>query len=91
LIVNPQRAYGADQPSNVDLTQLDNKFLHQEELDDIYVGSVMNQNLSFVERGGVFPKMVSVADLEVNPQRGYSASDSTNGWGKAPSSFASTY
>jgi hypothetical protein len=38
----------------------------------------MGSNLSFIERGGVPPKSVPVADLIINPQRGYSASASSN-------------
>ena len=44
----------------------------------------MDSPLTFIERGGVPPKTVPVADMEVNPQRYYSASEASNGWGKAP-------
>jgi hypothetical protein len=33
----------------------------------------MNSNLSFIERGGVPPRVRPVADLIVNPQRAYGA------------------
>jgi len=33
----------------------------------------MNEPLSFIERGGVPPKTVPVADLVINPQRAYAA------------------
>jgi len=38
----------------------------------------MSSNLSFIERGGVPPRTVPVADLVVNPQRGYSADSPSN-------------
>ena len=38
----------------------------------------MNEPLSFIERGGVPPKVKPVADLVINPQRGYSADSPSN-------------
>jgi len=38
----------------------------------------MNEPLTFIERGGVPPASIPVADLIVNPQRGYSAYQSSN-------------
>lgn len=38
----------------------------------------MNEPLTFTERGGVAPKVVPVADLIINPQRGYSADSPSN-------------
>jgi len=38
----------------------------------------MNEPLTFIERGGVPPKSVPVADLIVNPQRAYSADQPSN-------------
>ena len=38
----------------------------------------MNSPLSFIERGGVPPKTIPVADLVVNPQRAYSADSPQN-------------
>jgi len=38
----------------------------------------MNEPLTFIERGGVPPKVVPVADLVVNPQRAYAADAPSN-------------
>lgn len=38
----------------------------------------MNEPLTFIERGGVPPRTIPVADLVVNPQRGYSADSPSN-------------
>jgi hypothetical protein len=38
----------------------------------------MNSPLTFIERGGVPPATIPVADMIVNPQRGYSADAPSN-------------
>jgi hypothetical protein len=38
----------------------------------------MSSPLSFIERGGVPPKTIPVADLVVNPQRAYAADAPSN-------------
>tara|TARA_B110000285_G_C15074314_1_gene589828 strand:+ start:199 stop:339 length:141 start_codon:yes stop_codon:yes gene_type:complete len=38
----------------------------------------MDSPLTFIERGGVPPRTVPVADLVVNPQRGYAADAPSN-------------
>ena len=69
LTINPQRAYAADAPQNVELAQ----FADQVGQGEAYVNSVADSPLSFIERGGVPPKMQPVADLTINPQRAYAA------------------
>ena len=69
LTINPQRAYAADAPQNVELAQ----FVDQEGQGEPYVASVVDSPLTFIERGGVPPKMQPVADLTINPQRAYAA------------------
>ena len=69
LTINPQRGYAADAPQNVELAQ----FADQVGQGEPYVQSVVDSPLTFIERGGVGPKMIPVADLTINPQRAYAA------------------
>jgi len=68
-VINPQRGYSADAPSNTALSQFDDQVGQGEA----YINSVASSPLSFIERGGVPPKMQPVADLTINPQRAYAA------------------
>jgi len=72
LVVNPQRGYAADAPSNVDLINL------RETPIDEKVAGYMNDNLTLREKGVNPVKVVPVADLVINPQRGYSAYEPSN-------------
>jgi hypothetical protein len=74
LVINPQRAYAADAPSNAELTQ----FVDEVGQGSTYVNDVASSNLSLREKGAVAPKVVPVADLVINPQRGYSAYEPSN-------------
>jgi len=38
----------------------------------------MNETLSYIERGNVPPARIPVADLVINPQRGYAAESPMN-------------
>ena len=77
LVINPQRGYSADSPSNAELVQ----FADQVGQGPEYIKSVMDSPLSYIERGGVPPKVVPVADLVINPQRAYSADESSSNLG----------
>ena len=61
LVINPQRAYAADAPQNVELINV------RESPIDVQVNKNMNDNLSLREKG-VNPVLTRpVADLVVNP------------------------
>ena len=80
LVVNPQRGYSAYEPSNAILAQVKGqlRFVDQVGQGEAYINDVATSNLSFRERGGVPIKVQPVADLVVNPQRGYSAYEPSN-------------
>ena len=75
LVVNPRRAYSADEPSNAQFVSLNDEFNPTIEE---WVDKSMNSNLTLREKGLLPPKTVPVADLVVNPRRAYSADEPSN-------------
>lgn len=62
----------------MDDSYIQTKFVDQVGQGEPYIQSVMNEPLTFIERGGVPPATIPVADLVTNPQRAYSADSPSN-------------